>query len=774
MKSGQSLFYERHGGRVTLLGFLLLPFLVWAALKAVATNSNKVKDWLPADYVETDKLEWFRSHFPNDEFVAVTWEGCTLDDPRLDKFADIVQRPEHNTLPGGRERFPRVVTGRSSLREILDAFSDLSRDEAILKLKGSLVGPDLKQTCAIVSMSEAGRQDVHNSLALVRQAAAEAGVSKSDLRVGGTPVVNASIDRVSASSLLRVTLACTVVVTIIAWSLIRNLRVMFLILVTGLYAAAISLAVLWLTGTSMNAILITMIPLVYVAATSGAIHVSNYYMESVREGGAVGAADRAIAHAWVPLGLATATTAAGLISVCYTDLVLIRTFGIYSAIGVALSWVVLVLWLPSALAAWRPYRSEQLEVTETESETGEAPLPRFWQWLGSVISLKPAGFAIVCLAIWLGSMPGLWNVKVSIDFLKEFRPQSELVQTYVWLENKLGPLMPLEVIVRFDEDSPLAMQQRLRLAERLQARFESLEETGGTISPATFIPDVNDSDIGWLQRGFRNKRIEAERDRVIRNGYIAEAKGEELWRISVRVTGLREINYAHLVDRLKREFHEELASNPELYGQGVSATYTGVAPVLFRARQSMVDGLFWGIMADLLLIMVTIGVLMRHWSSGILMMFVSLFPTFVVLGFVGWTGIEIDIGAIMAPCVALGVTVDDVVHFLLWFRTGVQRGMSQRDAVLLAYRASVRPMYQSCALLGMGMGCLIISEFLPILQFGMIMVAMLATGLVGNLIFLPALLSGPLGRIIATAAQRRQARSASVRATNAAKTLTSA
>lgn len=773
MKSGHSQFYERFGGRVTLLGLLLLPFFVWAALKAVATNSNEVKDWLPADYAETDEFEWFRSHFPNDEFVAVTWEGCTLDDPRLDRFAEIVRRPEHNTLPGGGERFPRVVTGRSSLREILDAFSDLPRDQAILKLKGSLIGPDLRQTCAIVSMSDEGRHDVHDSLAVIHQAAAEAGVSASELRVGGTPVVNASIDRVSASSLLVVTLVCTVVVTIIAWSLIRNLRVMLLILVTGLYATALSLSVLWLTGTPMNAILITMIPLVYVAATSGAIHVSNYYMESVSEGGVVGAADRAIAHAGLPLGLATATTAAGLVSVCYTDLVLIRTFGIYSAIGVALSWVILVIWLPSALAAWRPYHADQLEATEPESETGEAPLPPFWQWLGSVISLKPVGFAVVCLAIWLGTMPGLWNVKVSIDFLKEFKPDSELVQTYVWLENKLGPLMPLEVVLRFDDHNPLTMQQRLRLSQRLQERFEALEDTGGTISPATFIPDTEESGTGWLQRGFRNKRIEGERERVIRNGYIAEAKGEELWRISVRVVGLREVNYPHLVALLKQEVNQELASNPELYGDGVSATYTGVAPVLFKARQSMVDGLYWGVVTDLLLIMVTIGVLMRHWSSGVLMMFVSLFPTFVVLGFVGWAGIEIDIGAIMAPCVALGVTVDDVVHFLLWFRTGVQRGMSQRDAVLLAYGASVRPMYQSCALLGMGMGCLIISEFLPILQFGMIMVAMLAAGLVGNLVFLPALLSGPLGRIIATQSRKRHERTSPVPTGHAAKTLTS-
>lgn len=109
----------------------------------------------------------------------------------------------------------------------------------------------------------------------------------------------------------------------------------------------------------------------------------------------------------------------------------------------------------------------------------------------------------------------------------------------------------------------------------------------------------------------------------------------------------------------------------------------------------------------------------------------------------------------MAPCVALGVTVDDVIHFLLWFRTGVRRGMQRPEAVLLAWRACVRPMYQSWTLLGLGMGCLLVSDFIPILQFGMIMAAMLTIGLIGNVILLPALLAGPLGGFISSHALRK-------------------
>mgnify|MGYP003578923988 CR=1 FL=1 len=46
----------------------------------------------------------------------------------------------------------------------------------------------------------------------------------------------------------------------------------------------------------------------------------------------------------------------------------------------------------------------------------------------------------------------------------------------------------------------------------------------------------------------------------------------------------------------------------------------------------------------------------------------------------------------MAPCVALGVTVDDIVHFMLWFRKGIREGLNRgkttRTAVEEAFRNS--------------------------------------------------------------------------------------
>ena len=86
--------------------------------------------------------------------------------------------------------------------------------------------------------------------------------------------------------------------------------------------------------------LFTMPSLVYVATTSGAIHLTNYYRDVLRSGApAEGAAGKALHHAALPLSLATGTTAVGLLTLCYTELIPIRVFGFYSAVGVVVSAV---------------------------------------------------------------------------------------------------------------------------------------------------------------------------------------------------------------------------------------------------------------------------------------------------------------------------------------------------------------------------------------------------------------------------------------------------
>jgi predicted RND superfamily exporter protein len=169
----------------------------------------------------------------------------------------------------------------------------------------------------------------------------------------------------------------------------------------------------------------------------------------------------------------------------------------------------------------------------------------------------------------------------------------------------------------------------------------------------------------------------------------------------------------------------------------------------------LLDGLILGFGTDVLLVVVSIVLLMRNWSSGLLLFVTSIFPIAIVFGLMGWCRWVVDIGSVMAPCVALGVTIDDSIHFLLWFRRGIARGLSQQQAVGLAFAGCGRAMVQSWGVIGLGLSVFALSAFIPTFRFGALTIALLTASLACNLIFLPALLSGPLGRFFAAGVRKQ-------------------
>jgi predicted RND superfamily exporter protein len=173
---------------------------------------------------------------------------------------------------------------------------------------------------------------------------------------------------------------------------------------------------------------------------------------------------------------------------------------------------------------------------------------------------------------------------------------------------------------------------------------------------------------------------------------------------------------------------------------------TGTAPIVFKARQSLLNGMLLGLSTDVILIVVGVIVITRSWLTGLVMFVLSIFPTAVVFGTMGLTGVVVDIGSVMTPCVAVGVTVDDVIHFLLCHRRGVRDGMSAAGATLLAYGTCGRAIFQSWGIIGIGLAAFALSSFVPTFRFGLLMLLLLTAGMLGNLLFLPSLLAGTIGR----------------------------
>jgi hypothetical protein len=781
----------------------LLPMVVVGAIKAKSNNRNDVKGWLPAEYPETRTYRFFRQNFQGEEFILVSWEGCTMADARLEMLArKLLPPPEEASRIERPLYFKAAQTGPRAVERMCREPLSLDREEAIARLTGALIGPppagveagstaddlDARKTCLVLTLADVARANLHGAIDEIRAVAtAECGVPEAAIHMGGPPVDNVSIDKAGQTSVTILFGLSVVVGFFVSWFSLKNTALVAMVIASGVYSMFASLAVVWYSGYPVDAILLTMPSLVYVATTSGAIHLANYYRDQLAETGVQeGSAGRAVHHALLPLSLATGTTAIGLATLAVSELVPIRMFGIFSAAGVVVSFVILVTFMPAALELFPP-KLRVGKLAGEEEAVGWKPIEESrWWGVGEWITRHHALATAACLFLMAAVGYGMTRVESSVQLMRLFSRNAQIRTDYAWLESHLGPLVPMELLVRIDESCPLTFLERMELVDEIQREIGQLQEVGSSLSAVTFGRSLDtgagDGLRARLARSTLNKALLRHRDDFLAGDYLRDATvtaadgsqdRQELWRISARVSAIQEVDYALFKADLQRKIDPILARLGDEGVPGVAVDYTGLVPLVYKAQHSLLENLKIGFIFDFAIIVVVMIVLCRAVSAGLVLLLPAAFPAILVFGGMGWgnalfkwfqTGnLFIDIGTVMAPSVALGVTVDDVVHFMLWFRRGIADGLDRRQATMLAYKGCARAMYQSWGVIGLGLSVFSLSPFGPTQRFGHMMLAMLTIALVGNLVLMPALLSGPLGAVFAWSVQRIERRKAAKR-----------
>jgi predicted RND superfamily exporter protein len=831
------ILLERYA-RWVVAGFLIaIPFMLYTAFNAVQNKTNKVADWLPETYTETDDLKWFREQFVGDQFVMVSWEGCRLgdnpdfenaepDDPRIEQLARLLA-PESESLDGqfadpensepaqipfelardlfNDDYFKSVTTGRRLLNRLTSGSTNLRYEAAVNRLKGSVIGPDGRQTCVVVTLSNtaianfrqvigrgsAGWLRFRHTEGTLFKALRACGIEPDDVHLGGPPVDSVAIDEEGERTLYRLASLAALVGMLLAWWSLRSIRLTLIVFACGVLSAIASLSAVWLTGGTTDAFLLSMPSLVYVLAVSGAVHLIKYYRDTVREDGLAGAPVKAILLGWKPTLLCSVTTAIGLLALCTSDLTPIRKFGMYSSFGVMLMLVMLFVFLPAALYVWPIQRRTQFDGLNLDSRVFKRKwkfisLDEFWQRFGGWVIRHDVWVTIACTALIIVVGIGVTRVRTNIDLMKLFDGNARIRMDYQWLESNVGRLVPMEVVLKFDQntlrrdDGTSLDRNRYTLLERVenvaavQLALDTTfgptgkDVTGRSISSVTFVPPIpaNRKDVrSKARRSAMNSKLRSNYQSLSDSGYLTIDKkdGSELWRISVRVAAFKDVDYGEFADQIRdvvnpmiEQRNEQwinkfnLASDSPNANQpntpALSAVYTGVIPIVYKAQRALLDSLmqstFWSFTTITpLLMLVSRGV----WS-GLVAMLPNCLPVLVVFGGMGWLGVPVTIGSMMSASIALGVAVDDTIHYLMWYRFELDKTGDRRASSLAAYRRCATPTLQAAMISGLGLSVFAFSTFAPTKHFGLLMLTILIAGVIAELIMIPALLAGPLGR----------------------------
>jgi hypothetical protein len=201
------------------------------------------------------------------------------------------------------------------------------------------------------------------------------------------------------------------------------------------------------------------------------------------------------------------------------------------------------------------------------------------------------------------------------------------------------------------------------------------------------------------------------------------------------------------VDARDHRFDPALDNRAAKIAGSPGAVYTGVVPIVYKAQRALLDSLISSSLWSFLTITPLMMLVSRSIRGGAVAMLPNTLPVVMVFGGMGWLGIDVDVGSMMTASIALGVAVDDTIHYLNWFREELDRTGDRKQAILEAYRHCATPTFQAAIISGIGLSVFALSTFTPTQRFGLLMLAILWMGVISELILFPAILAGPLGSV---------------------------
>jgi len=740
-------FYSRRGAVILLIAAGFVTVIAWGSFHAYDRSDNQVDQWLPRNTEASGLYDGFLRAFGSDEFILVSWVGCKLDDPRLERFARYV---EGDTAPRRlADPFAAVVTGQRARRALVSEPLRFTEGDALGRLEGTLVGPDHETTCAVVTLSDAGGADRSAALRTISEIAVTyCGVPAADLRLGGDVTIGVAIDEEGKGAVhLWLILPSMAIALVVAWICLRSVKLALMVFLISEYCSMLSEAMIYYSGGSMNLLLIIVPVLTYVLTISASMHLCNYYGDAIREGGVGGAALRAVRAGWQPCLIAAVTTSLGLASLSVSRVVPVKMFGVYAALSVLLSFGVTVLVLSAAMEKF------PVVIASRRTDVAKPPLRRKWDLAERLADFVPRHHTIVviaCLIVMVFFAGGIARIRSSVDPARFLAPESRWSKDVDWFQRNIGPLTPIEVVVGFHKDCDASFSRRIQLVRDAHRQVKSLDRVGGVTSAATFTPPLDEARfgrvgaLGFIRRTVVNRRLLGHRARYIEQGYLADEGNWELWRISARVKPPDDTSYEDLLRLVRDRVDVPVGQSGIRRGQ-VEVFCTGAVPLILSAQEELFRALVVSFaLACVLIALVMIGVL-RSPLAGLIVMLPNVFPALVIFGSMGWTGALVDVGAMMTASVALGIAVDDTVHFVTWFRRALGDGASRHEAIRHAYFRSARAMTSTTLIAGLALLVFFFSSFQPVSRFGLLMFILLVAALVGDLLLLPGLLATRMG-----------------------------
>ncbi|RMG18913.1 MAG: hypothetical protein D6731_00895 [Planctomycetota bacterium] len=722
---------------------------------------NGLEIWFLEDDPALVRYRQFLRDFDNDEVVIVAFraEEGILRPANLDLVADVSRRlaglPEVSgvtslatvlwtgTPPDDPET---IVVERLYTPPVRDAAGVAARLDSLPDLRRDLLSPDGRTTLITARLEVLDDIDERRGAILaamereLRAAFRAAGRDERAWAWAGLAVGNEAMNAIVARDSALYSALSLLVIVLCLWISLRRVKAVIIAVVAVEAAVLLLLGTVLGSGHRLNLVSMILPSLVMVIGLTDSVYfLTTYYQDRPRLEGDEGlgrkaAIVRSLGFCLLPGLFNSVTASVGFFAFLTARMEVLREFGLFAGVGILFAFAcsVVVCSAGCALVDVSPPRAGPVR----SGGAADAALAALFRLVSARRRAVLAAAALAAAAI--GS--GLWLLRVDSDPIDYFYEDHPVRRDARFIEEAFGPAAPLEFVVRTGRPDGAKDPRVLRAMARLQREVVASEALVGNalsltgvverltelIDGRARIPD-DPAQVAQALELFYDPR--GNDDPL----HLIDWPEERQARITFRVGKMSMRQVEELIERIQ-------ARARALLPPGTEIVPAGYVPLYLRLMDYLIQGQISSLSTTFVVIFGIIALLFRSWRYALISIPPNLLPVFATLGFMGYAGIPLDGATVLIASIALGVAVDDTIHFIFKFRELYERHGDPVRATEETLRSTGVAIVTTSLVIALGFSVIALGDLRSMAYFGGLTALTMIAALVGELLVTPAVI----------------------------------
>ena len=447
----------------------------------------------------------------------------------------------------------------------------------------------------------------------------------------------------------------------------------------------------------------------------------------------------AVGHSGLAVVMTSLTTAGGLISFATADVAPIGDLGIFGSIGVMLSLLYTIVLIPPLLAIF-PVKTEEIKAHGHKTTRMDRILDRIGHT--AITYSKPilifSGIVIVL------SLLGALRIRFSHDVLKWFPEDNPIRQASEMIDHELRGSVTFEAIIDVGEENGLYEPDMMNKIEHSVQELEILDNgnvfVGKAIALSTILKEINKALHENQQQFYR---VPQNRELIAQEFLLFEMSGSDdledvvdslfsRTRLTLKLPFTDAVAYKPIMQQIEQHL-ERTYKNADV-------TITGMVTMLFKTILNVISSMAKSYITAFIVITILMILLIGRVRIGLLSMIPNLFPILLTIGVIGWFNLPMTLFTMLVGSIAIGLAVDDTIHFMHNFRRYYDESGSAEKAVMETLHTSGRAMLVTSCVLSIGFFIFMFASMNNLFDFGLLTGITIITALLADYFISPALL----------------------------------